>query len=167
MKILESQSAVLTNYEVLAHLASTAAKPRTAPQTHQNVSTLLKELTDYLSPPSTSRSPVPPYASSSYSPASLRTLIKRLEPYKLTKAETLAIINLRPKDPSLLDCVVEECDERFDEGKQEEILAIVGEVLGRDEEGGEERETVAGGDEEVEGEGEGQGGEVAESQGDQ
>ena len=48
------------------------------------------------------------------------------------------ILNLRPQDQSLLDCVVEECDERFSAEQQEEILRIVGDVLGRDE--GEEIE---------------------------
>ncbi|KAL2042516.1 hypothetical protein N7G274_005010 [Stereocaulon virgatum] len=44
MKILESQSAVLSNYEVLAHLTESRTKPRTTPQTHSNVSTVLKEV---------------------------------------------------------------------------------------------------------------------------
>lgn len=45
MKILESQSAVLSNYEVHAHLAANRAKPRTTPQKHTNVDTVLKEVT--------------------------------------------------------------------------------------------------------------------------
>lgn len=44
MKILETQSAVLSNYEVLAHLTATHAKPRTTPQKHSNVNTVLKEV---------------------------------------------------------------------------------------------------------------------------
>ena len=40
------------------------------------------------------------------------------------------IVNLRPRDLALLDCIIEECDERFTEQEQEKILEIVGEVLG-------------------------------------
>ena len=43
------------------------------------------------------------------------------------------ILNLRPQDLGLLDCVVEECDERFNEAQQKEILGIIREVLGSDE----------------------------------
>lgn len=39
-------------------------------------------------------------------------------------------LNLRPQDLGLLDCVVEECDLRFTEEQQEQILGIVAEVLG-------------------------------------
>ena len=44
------------------------------------------------------------------------------------------ILNLRPKNLGLLDCIVEEIDERFPEEQQEDILRIVGEILGEDEE---------------------------------
>lgn len=58
------------------------------------------------------------------------------------------ILNLRPQDLSLLDCVVEEIDLRFGIDEQERILEVVGRVLGR-EDGGEE-EMGEGGDEEGE-----------------
>ena len=44
MKILEAQSAVLSNYEVYTHLAANHAKPRSTPQKHSNVHTVLKEV---------------------------------------------------------------------------------------------------------------------------
>lgn len=40
------------------------------------------------------------------------------------------MLNLRPQDLGLLDCVVEECDLRFSEEEQELILGIIGRVLG-------------------------------------
>ena len=43
------------------------------------------------------------------------------------------IVYLRPESLGLLDCVVEECDERFTAEQQDEIVAIIGNVLGRDE----------------------------------
>lgn len=45
------------------------------------------------------------------------------------------IANLRPDTLGLLDCVVEECDERFSAESQEEIVRVVGDVLGREGEG--------------------------------
>ena len=51
------------------------------------------------------------------------------------------VLNLRPGELTLLDCVVEECDERFSQEKQEEILAIIGNVLGT---GGSEAVLVGG-----------------------
>lgn len=44
------------------------------------------------------------------------------------------ILNLRPLSLELLDCVVEECDERFTQDRQEMILQVVGDVLGREDE---------------------------------
>ena len=40
------------------------------------------------------------------------------------------ILNLRPGDAASLDAVVEEVDERFDEGRQGEILGIVRRWIG-------------------------------------
>lgn len=40
------------------------------------------------------------------------------------------ILNLRPMDMALLDCVIEECGIRFSAEEQEGILTVVGEVLG-------------------------------------
>ena len=43
------------------------------------------------------------------------------------------ILNLRPDNLGLFDCVVEECDERFTAEQQDEIVAIIGNILGREE----------------------------------
>lgn len=40
------------------------------------------------------------------------------------------IINLRPDNPAVLAACVEDAESRFDEEKQQEILAIIEEVLG-------------------------------------
>ena len=46
------------------------------------------------------------------------------------------LANLRPRDLGLLDCVVEECDERLGAGEQEGILGVVsGEGKGEGEGG--------------------------------
>jgi hypothetical protein len=68
------------------------------------------------------------------------------------------VLNLRPLDATLLDCVVEECDERFTQEKQEEMLKVVGDVLGGREEEEMNGDAVAGADEEGVEEGEDMGG---------
>lgn len=59
-----------------------------------------------------------------------RELLTRLSPFRLMKGELLALLNHRPSDPATLDPLVEECEERFTMEQREEILRIVGDVLG-------------------------------------
>ena len=92
------------------------------------------QITDYLHPPPSSGNPIATYTghAPNYATTTIRTLIDLLQPYQLTKSELLMILNLRPLDLTLLDCVIEECDERFSPERQEEILRIIGDVLGRE-----------------------------------
>ena len=101
----------------------------------------MKETSDYLSAQDGSASTaLPSYTTPDYSAASIPRLLEGLKPYVyskekpegLYKQEVLMIVNLRPRDLALLDCIVEERDERFTEQDQERILEIVGEVLGGD-----------------------------------
>ena len=69
----------------------------------------------------------------------------------LYKHEVLMIVNLRPSDLGMFDYIVEECDERFTEEQQQEILAIVEDVLG----GGEETHGVQNENGELDGESDG------------
>ena len=66
----------------------------------------------------------------------INRLCQRLKPYDLYKSEVLTILNVGPVDLGTLDCVIEECDQRFSAEQQEEILDVVRDVLG----GGEEKE---------------------------
>lgn len=43
------------------------------------------------------------------------------------------MLNLRPKELGLLDCVVEECDMRLTEDQQEAVLECVRRVMGEGE----------------------------------
>lgn len=89
---------------------------------------------DYLRTPP---SPLTP-PSSKYSPNTIRDIFTALRPYHLTKAEFLMILNVRPQNVGVLDTIIEEMDDRFKNGQEEEILRIIGDVLGRD---GEEVDT--------------------------
>ena len=57
----------------------------------------------------------------------------RLERFKFTKAELIMILNLRPQRPVFLDCIIEECDARLSQSQQEEVLQIIAEHLGYDD----------------------------------
>ncbi|KAI9874301.1 MAG: hypothetical protein M1830_009902 [Pleopsidium flavum] len=101
----------------------------------RNLETVVKELTDYLHTP---KNPLAP--PSKYNESTIQTLMQALQPYDLTKAELLMIINLRPDNAGVLDCIVEELDQRFSEEVQEEMLRVVVDVLGAREEDGEDGE---------------------------
>jgi hypothetical protein len=82
---------------------------------------------DYLrtAPSPLGETPIP------YTPNSIKTLLQRLRPYNLTKAEVLMIMNHRPTTVAALNTIVEELEQRFeDEAMQEEMVAIIIEVLG-------------------------------------
>lgn len=65
-----------------------------------------------------------------YDATSIGRLVERLRDFDLTKGETIMIINLRPDNPAVLAACVEDTESRFDEEKQQEILAVIEEVLG-------------------------------------
>ncbi|KAL8712662.1 MAG: hypothetical protein Q9220_003194 [cf. Caloplaca sp. 1 TL-2023] len=155
MKILTSQSAPLTNHEVLLHLRSLPAARTSSSTASKNTSTVVREVISYLTPPSaTSADPTAnpsaaadtttnttsaPTAEASTTvqtsqqnpipqplePEQIKQLIHNLAPYALEKSEVLTLANLLPKELWLLDCVVEECDARFSEGEQVGILRAV------------------------------------------
>lgn len=94
-----------------------------------NLQTIVMELMDYFEkPPSPLGSkPLP------YNKDTIRTLLERLRPYDLTKAEIIMIMNNRPMSPAVLNILIQEFDDRFYEdvdGIRDDILNIVAEVLG-------------------------------------
>ncbi|KAM0608544.1 hypothetical protein ACHAP1_002812 [Verticillium nonalfalfae] len=113
MKILEAQSAVLTNFEVYHHVVNQPQGSRRAGKKGPtNYETLHRER------------PLP------YSQDCIKQLIQRLHPYELAKGEMMMIFNLRPASASALNTIIEDMEDRFDEDKQAEIVDIIAEVLG-------------------------------------
>ncbi|CEI70132.1 hypothetical protein FVEN_g11307 [Fusarium venenatum] len=128
MKILEAQSAVLTNYEVYQHVTEQRERYKTAKRRGPpNLETVVRELLQYLrtNPGPLSQEPV------SYTEGCISKLLERLRPYNLAKGEVVMIINLRPASVAALNTVVEEMSERFDEEQQEAMVSIITEVLGQ------------------------------------
>ncbi|KAI1424785.1 HRDC-like protein [Xylaria sp. FL1777] len=131
MRILEAQNAVLTNVEVYTFLAEQAkqyqSQKRRGPS---NLETLRGEanvqMLKYFEtfPGPLSQKPLP------YDVASIPVLLKRLQPYNITKGECIMIVNMRPTTSPALNAVLEEMEGRFDDQQQEEIINIIVEVLG-------------------------------------
>ncbi|KAF4993283.1 hypothetical protein FGRMN_6550 [Fusarium graminum] len=138
MKVIESQAAVLTNYEVYQHVTEQRERYKDAKRRGPpNLETVVRELLQYLrtNPGPLSQEPLP------YSQGCISTLLQRLRPYNLAKGEVVMIINLRPASVAALNTIVEEMTERFNEEQQEAIVNIIAEVLGQfpaSEEGAEE-----------------------------
>lgn len=146
MKILEAQSATLTNYEVYTHLKDIQSKHRTGGRRPGNLDNVMKEvlpftllqlsisrLTGYFqliqyleeAPSPLAQKPCP------YKQDTIKTLLAQLRPFELTKAEILMIINHRPTTMPNLNNIIEELETRFpDENDQWAILDIISEVLG-------------------------------------
>ncbi|KAM0429017.1 hypothetical protein ACHAPT_006821 [Fusarium lateritium] len=132
MKILESQAAVLSNFEVYQHLTEQQDRYKKAKRRGPgNLETVVREASHssvlgYLrsAPGPLSQDPLP------YTEGCITQLLERLRPYNLAKGEVVMILNVRPASVVALNIVIEEMTERFTEEEQEAIVAIIAEVLG-------------------------------------
>ncbi|KAL2138030.1 hypothetical protein VTI28DRAFT_7592 [Corynascus sepedonium] len=148
MKILESQNALLSNYEVYQHIIdqrkrNKAQNRRVPANAHQ----IMTEVVTYLS---AKPSPLEKQEETqAYSAGAINRLFERIReanlPSELTKSELLSILNQRPSSTALLSTAIEDMEERFSDEDQNRIVDIIAEVLGRDEtdEGEEEDEMNA------------------------
>ncbi|KAF4507140.1 hypothetical protein G6O67_005808 [Ophiocordyceps sinensis] len=128
MKIIESQSAVLTNYEVYQHLTEQRQRYKQGKRRGPpNLETVVRELLGYLRthPNPLSQEPA------TYSPECISQLFESMRPYELSKGEVIIILNLRPTDVVALNTVVEDMVERFTEEQRQEIVDIIAQVLGQ------------------------------------
>ncbi|KAG5967310.1 hypothetical protein E4U13_002302 [Claviceps humidiphila] len=128
MKIIEAQSAVLSDYEVYQHLSdqrnSYKQNKRRGPP---NMETVVRELLQYLrtEPNPLSQQPL------TYTPDCIAQLLEKLRPYELSKGEVVMVLNLRPASVAGLNTIIEDMSERFSEEQQEDMVNIVAQVLGR------------------------------------
>ncbi|AEO61682.1 hypothetical protein MYCTH_2070655 [Thermothelomyces thermophilus ATCC 42464] len=136
MKVLESQNALLSNYEVYQHILdqrqrNKAQNRRVPANAHQ----IMTEVMTYLT---TKPSPLEKQQETrAYSAAAINRLFEKLReanlPSELTKSELLSILNQRPSSTALLSTAIEDMEERFSDEDQNRIVDIIAEVLGRDE----------------------------------
>ncbi|KAL1837648.1 hypothetical protein VTJ49DRAFT_3547 [Mycothermus thermophilus] len=169
MKVLESQNALLSNYEVYQHTldqrrnnkANNRRVPANAHKIMNEVSSPnpLTTLTSTLTIPqvmtylTTKPSPLANQEEKQdYTPEAIPRLLERLReadlPGELTKGELLSILNLRPSSSALLSTAIEDMEERFSEDEQNRIVDVIAEVLGRSD------PAEADGEGELDGEGE-------------
>lgn len=103
----------------------------------ENVNTLTYETLQYLQ-----KSPC-----SSQTAQQIAAFKEAIAEYGLTKAETLQLINLRPKSPVEAYLIIEQCDDRLTRDDLEAIVNIISETLPReDDDDGDEEEEEVGGD---------------------
>ncbi|KAL2258140.1 hypothetical protein VTK26DRAFT_8676 [Humicola hyalothermophila] len=137
MKILESQNALLSNYEVYKHIVDLRARNKAqGRRVPGNVHHVMNEVMTYLK-----EKPSPlekQEEKQSYNAAVIPRLLEQLReanlPSELTKGELLQILNLRPTSSALLSTAIEDMEERFTEDEQNRIVDIIVGVLGRDDE---------------------------------
>ncbi|KHJ80059.1 RNA polymerase III subunit C17 [Oesophagostomum dentatum] len=122
MEVLNPQLTLLTNYEVL-HLVNEVKKQedkKTKSDRSKHLSTILYETTKYLK-----NTPA-----QEQNPEVIEKLIRAVAPYKLTAAETMQLINLRPTSAPEIQLIVEESEERIKtEEKLEALVTTVTECL--------------------------------------
>ncbi|ORY94684.1 HRDC-like protein [Syncephalastrum racemosum] len=129
MKIKNPRSAMLSNFEVLQVLTEQQDKQK-AEQTDDpnanvagNLRTVQFEVTEYLKDT----------PCSTQDPQQIEAFLESMEPYKLTRAEKLQLLNLRPRSVVEIYIIVEECEERFTEEEVEQILNNISSILPRDD----------------------------------
>ncbi|TVY56221.1 DNA-directed RNA polymerase III subunit rpc9 [Lachnellula cervina] len=154
MKILEAQSATLTNYEVYTHLVDQGNRyqdirkyaekdkngkiPENVVRRPGNLWTLRKELLEYFreAPSPLACQPIP------YNDGTIRTLLKELRRWEITKGEVIMMLNLRPTTLENLNSIIQEMEGRFGEEDQTGILDVITRVLGKPD-GDAERQAMA------------------------
>lgn len=123
MEVKNTKSAMLSNFEALSLLNEI----QKGHGKQKNLATVSYEIVQYLENT----------ACAKQSPEVIANFMKALEPYKLTKAEKLQFLNLRPRTAVEIQLVVEESEERLTEAQIYELLDLVGEHLPGDEVDGE------------------------------
>ncbi|KAK6336584.1 hypothetical protein TWF718_009386 [Orbilia javanica] len=125
MKILEPCEAMLSNYEVLAHIQEVKNQYRNqvaeqGPATAMkpgNLETVMKEIIDYLSTT----------AATAQSPEATIKLVEELakSPLQFEKIEVLMMLNHLPKNETELDVLIEELESRLSEEQITEVLDAI------------------------------------------
>jgi DNA-directed RNA polymerase subunit F len=113
MDIINSHSAMLSNYEVYDFITKLPVSSKT--DGSQGLATITYETKNYLS-----STPCSKQASEK-----IDALLRNLQKYKLTKAEKLQLINHMPSQPVELQLLIEEIDERFSDDEVMELIDLI------------------------------------------
>lgn len=115
MDVTDSRCTLLTNAEVYEILKGAKAKQGRQTKASQNHNTIVYETLKYLNTT----------PSATQNKSKMVPFLKDIAKFKLTAAETMQIINLRPEHPIEVQLVVEECEERLSEEEVLELINIV------------------------------------------
>ncbi|XP_076338517.1 RNA polymerase III subunit I isoform X3 [Tachypleus tridentatus] len=118
---LKANAALLSNYEVYTLLKDFQEEKKLSRNVKhsQNLATISYETLRYLE-----QTPC-----THLNEEAIHKFLMEIQPYNLTKAEKLQLINHRPTALVEIQLLIEESEERLTEENMEEILAIVARVL--------------------------------------
>ncbi|PVU95249.1 hypothetical protein BB559_002804 [Furculomyces boomerangus] len=112
MEILELQTALLSNYELYKLISDEREKSN-------------KNKEKYKQPGNLSMNYLKSTLTIHQNPSQIERFLTELNKFKLTKAEKLQMLNLRPDKEVDLYLIIEEPEERFTADEINEILSIV------------------------------------------
>ncbi|XP_034943495.1 DNA-directed RNA polymerase III subunit RPC9 [Chelonus insularis] len=113
MELLNENVAYLSNYEVLDILKG--IKGNKKQKTRNQLATITYQTVRYLEDS----------CCKTQTPDKIKEFLKALEPFKLTKNEKLALLNLRPKTALEIQLIVEDSEDRLNEKEIEWLLQTV------------------------------------------
>lgn len=126
MEIVNEKAALLSNYEVYAVLKELQASSehksnlkKHAPHHKKNLATIAYETTKYLE-----KTPCVHQDADC-----IERFLRAVDPFKLTKAEKLHLLNHRPSTAVEIQLLIEESEERLSEDEIDKLLDIVASVL--------------------------------------
>lgn len=123
MEVKNERAALLSNYETLTLLKELQEGQNKQKKQHTNLATVSYEIIQYLENT----------ACAKQSPEVISAFMKALEPFKLTRAEKLQLLNLGPRTAVEVQLIVEESEERLTEEQIYALLDIVATHLLPDE----------------------------------
>ncbi|KAL1592174.1 hypothetical protein SLS59_009830 [Nothophoma quercina] len=142
MHVKNPQSALITNHELLLHLRQEEAeytgedgteRKRWKPKGLEHMlrdGLAYLQTSDYSTSTLTDTHPDRPMTLYKGEHSLFRALAPK---YRLNKAEFIQIYNLRPTTQVMLELIIEEADQRFDETQLAEILEIITQVFDEEE----------------------------------
>ena len=122
MEVLDSNAALISNWEILHHLQSQKAKRSSntsqKAKIQENLRTLEFEIIQYLQDPACSKC-------SKHSKQQIALFLSQFKDIPLKKAEKLQILNMHPHSLLDLHLIIEECEERFTEEQLNDMLTSI------------------------------------------
>ncbi|CAK5037015.1 unnamed protein product [Meloidogyne enterolobii] len=118
MEVLDPRTTLISNQEVLS-LLNQAKIQQKYNRGSQNHNTIVYEASKYLNDTNATLQ----------KRENIVDLINSLKKFKLTGAEIIQIVNLRPKQALEVQLIVEECEERLSEEELDELVETICRIL--------------------------------------